>query len=451
MKNEVALKILLIQSSYLKPNGKVYKTITPSTISFSLPLLAALTPGGAEVEIVDDVLEEIPFTGGHDLVGITAMTFQAPRAYQIADRFRGLGKKVVMGGFHATFFPEDALRHCDSVVIGDAEQVWPQLVEDFLHKNLKPRYQSASFHSLQGLPPPRYDLIEMKLYRAVPIQATRGCAYECDFCWVQRFYRRTYRKRPVKEVVRDIQSYRGDVKRFFFVDDNLMLDKEYAKELFRALVPLQIEWLGQSDISIAQDNELLHLCKESGCIFLFIGVESLDPSDLESMGKSRIDIERISEDLEKIRKRGIPFCLSFVFGFDGTTRESFHRTVRFAIRSRAHYFIAFKCFPVPRSRLDQRLQREKRYIPEQRKDWASYSGLTLQFVPKNVGLQDFDREFRKSLKDFYSCRSILSRTILYPIRFRHGSDSLKHNFWHIIVNVYMKIRISFGSFPLTSV
>lgn len=443
-------KILIIQSSYLKPNGKVYKSIVPGTVSFSLPLLAGLTPKEFGVEIMDDVLENIDFNADCDLVGITAMSFQAPRAYQIANEFRKRGKKVVMGGFHASFFPEDAIKHCDAVVIGEAENIWAKLIEDFRNGNPQKFYQSPELHSLKGLPVPRYDLLEIKLHGGLPIQAARGCPYQCDFCWVQRLYRRSYRKRPIAEVVRDIQSSRGYVNRFLFVDDNLMLDKNYAKDLFKALIPLQIEWLTQSDISIAEDPELLDLCKESGCIFVFIGIESLNPDSLDSVRKNTVDPKHVSENLRKIRRKGIPFCLSFIFGFDHDTKDTFRSSINFAIKNRAHYITPFIYTPIPGSKFDLQLQAEGRYIPARRSDFSSFSHMHLQFIPKNLSVQDFEKEFRKALSRFYSFRSAWVRILLPPLRYRNGLLSFKYNFWHFITNLFFMFKAWFGKHPVSS-
>jgi radical SAM superfamily enzyme YgiQ (UPF0313 family) len=230
-----------------------------------------------------------------------------------------------------------------------------------------------------------------------------------------------------------------------------MLDKSYAKELLKALIPLQIEWLAQSDISIAEDQELLDLCKESGCIFTLLGIESLNPENLASVDKSTVDIKRASENLKKLRKKGIPFCTSFIFGFDSDDKESFRATVNFAIKNKVHYFLPFFYMPVPNSRFDLQLKEEGRYISERRSDWASFNLITLQFKPKQLSVEDFEKEFRKSLSKFYSCRSILFRILLPPFRYRNPMNSIKYNFWHMIMNIFLKIRLIFGKYPLSAI
>ncbi|MCJ7492633.1 MAG: cobalamin-dependent protein [Deltaproteobacteria bacterium] len=241
------MKLLLIQPSQIIDGEKVCKTKRLMFPRLSLPYLASLTPPEIQVEIIDEYFEEIPFDDPADLIGISFMTPQAPRAYQIGDEFKKRGRKVVMGGIHASALPEEAMQYADAVVVGEAEGIWSRVLEDFKNGRMNGIYRSPQFPELTGLPIPRYDLLKKERYRLFninfPIQAGRGCPFKCEFCSVTRFYGGKYRFRPVGEVVREIQQTR--FKKIFFVDDNIISNRGYACELFQALIPWKLRRAGK--------------------------------------------------------------------------------------------------------------------------------------------------------------------------------------------------------------
>jgi radical SAM superfamily enzyme YgiQ (UPF0313 family) len=192
------MKVLLVQPSRLQEDGSVYKNSTRWLLGMTLPYLAGLTPPGIDVAIKDDLYEDVPFDAPCDLVGLTCMSHQASRAYQIADEFRRRGRPVVLGGFHATLAPEEALRHADAVVVGEAEGAWPRVLEDAAAGRLAGLYRSPKLSDLKGLPTPRYDLIDLRRYRIpnLPAQTTRGCPYACSYCEVTQVYGARFRYRP---------------------------------------------------------------------------------------------------------------------------------------------------------------------------------------------------------------------------------------------------------------
>ena len=259
------MKLLLIGPSRYDAKGEVLKYKKILFPRLGLLQLAGLTPKDVEVKIIEEFVEDVDFDADYDLIGISAFTSQASRAYKIADEFKKRGKSVIIGGIHASSLPDEAEQYVDSVVIGEAENLWEQVVEDFRAGNLQPRYQSTQHHDLKNLPVPRYDLVNRSKYfvSTMPVQATRGCPFNCDFCSVTRFFGGTYRVRPVDDVIRDIKA--SGTKRLFFVDDNVISNKEYAKELFTKLIPLNIEWVSQCVIDLGRHTELCRLAAASGC------------------------------------------------------------------------------------------------------------------------------------------------------------------------------------------
>jgi len=405
------LKLLLVQPSQLIEGGKVFKAKKLMFPRLSLPVLASLTPPDFEVKIIDDHFEPVSFEEPADLVGISYMTPQAPRAYQIADEFRKRGKKVVMGGIHASALPEEALEHSDAVVVGEAEEIWPRVLEHFNEGKMKGIYRSPQFPMLKGLPRPRYDLLNRKRYRLLkinfPIQAGRGCPFHCEFCSVTRFFGGQFRFRPVEEVVEEIR--RGGLKKIFFIDDNIIGHSEYARNLFLALIPLKLRWVGQASLNLARDTELLRLAKESGCAVLFIGIESLSGESLKEIGKSFFKAEEIRSSLQKMQSHGIAVRASIVFGFDHDDRGVFSRTVNFLVENKIAYADFFILTPLPGTPFRERLERENRILSN---NWSDYDSLRTVFRPKQMTPEELNQGLWQTYQSFYSLKNIVRRIMV---------------------------------------
>ena len=241
--------------------------------NYTLPLIAALTPPNIDVTIADECVSKIPFDQDFDLVAITVNTPLAPYAYELADRFRTAGSKVVLGGIHPSQLPHESLRHSDSVVIGEAEPVWSQLLQDFDNGQMQ-RVYKGRYSDLKHVPTPRWNLLESNKYIiSRSLTATRGCDNSCNYCSIGLSIGPGFRSRPVEHVVRDIE--RAGVRRLMFWDDNLTADKEYCRQLFTAIKPLKIRWVSQATIQFDDDESLVRLAQEAGCRGIFIGLESL--------------------------------------------------------------------------------------------------------------------------------------------------------------------------------
>ena len=374
----------------------------------AIAVLSALTPPNIEKVFFDDRLEEIDYHQPTDLVALSVETYTARRAYQIAQKYRDKGVKVVMGGFHPTLAPEDALQHADAVVLGEAEETWPQLLADFQAGCMKQRYRAQKRPSLAGRFPDRSIYREKKYQPIALVETARGCCFNCEFCSITRFYQRSHENRPVSEVASEIAQL--GKKYVFFTDDNIAANKPRFRELLTALLPLKISWSAQSSIDIAQDNELLELMHHSGCVCVLIGFESLRPAVLQRMDKSINSKSKVYESaLAELRKHGIGIYGTFVFGYDGDNISSFQDTLNFA-RRHSFFFTAFNhLVPFPGTALYQRLQDENRLLFD--KWWLSenYRFGDIAFKVEGMSEEQLREGCLNYRKRFYSLPSIIRR------------------------------------------
>lgn len=302
-------------------NGRTFRFSLLSLLS-----LAAETPPGADVRILDEQVDLIREDEPADLVGITCMTAAAPRAYALAARFRARGVPVVLGGMHPTLCPDEARQHADAIVIGDAEGTWPRLVEDARGGRLQAVYRAAVPPSLAGLRrPPRHLLAGARYATVQAVQATRGCPHGCDFCSVAAYHNRTQRQRPIEEVIAEVGALPG---RFVvFVDDNLAADRDYARRLFEQLAPLGKQWISQVTLGMADDPDLVRLASAAGCVGVFVGLESFQGQSLGAVGKSINRTERYREAIRCFHAHGIGVEAGIVVGLPGEGPESFRHTL----------------------------------------------------------------------------------------------------------------------------
>lgn len=396
------MKLELIVPATHENHGKRGKAILPP---LGMAVVAALTPPDVEVSLTDENVAEIDFNKEVDLVGITSLTSTAHRAYEVADTFRAAGKKAVLGGIHPSMLPEEAKQHADAVVIGEAEGIWPGVIADFKANNLQKVYRQKERPSLVGLPIPRRDLFNKSSYFfGNTVFTTRGCPYSCSFCTVTSFFGHTYRCRPVAEVISEIKTLNSK-KLFIFLDDNVVGNPKFAKELFRALIPLKIKWVGQSSVTIAKDDELLKLAAASGCIDLFIGFESLSPSNLAAVGKKINAVDEYESIIGKLHASGIGVHGFFIFGLDGDDTESFKRTVRFAQKARLESAQFDILTPYPGTAIFESLDKAGRIF---NKDWSQY-GHDLMFEPKSLSREELQDGRSWAWRKFYSLPSIWKR------------------------------------------
>lgn len=407
--------------------------------------IAGLTPRDVTVRFYDDRMETIPFDEPTDLVAMSIETYTAKRAYQIATEYRRRGVPVVMGGFHASLCPDEAMRYAEAVVVGEAESVWAQVLDDARHGKLEKLYRSAGRPSLRGLRPDR-SIFRGKRYLPIGlVEAGRGCHFKCDFCAVQTVFSSTQSRRPIDAILEEVAAIKNDKKLFFFVDDNITSNLAEAKEFFRALIPLGIRWVGQSSINAAHDEEFLDLLVRSGCQGVLIGFESLNPANLAAMNKT-FNTARggFTKALENLRRHRIRVYGTFVFGYDGDTTDSFTKTVDFA-EQHAFYISAFNHLtPFPGTPLYRRLAVEGRLLYEAWWLDDRYSYNQIPFVPRGMSGEELQRGCLGARKRFYSWRSILRRGF---DRVNRSNGFMWRNFY--LINAMHRVDVSLrDSYPL---
>jgi radical SAM superfamily enzyme YgiQ (UPF0313 family) len=396
------------------PKNSFWDVIAFKFPLLSTSLLAGLTPPHHELRIIDESLTEIDFDQEVDLIGITAITPLAPRGYEIADQFRRRGRKVVIGGIHASWLPEEAKEHSDSVVVGEADQIWARVIEDAERGELKPFYRQEERTDLRHLPIPRRDLFPRKGYLFHNlIQTTRGCPFDCEFCSVTALHGKTYRMRPVSEVEKEIQSLERSKAYIFFVDDNLVGNLSHAKELLTMLTRYRLRWVSQGPIHIAEDDALVKLMARAGCHGLFIGFESLREENLNLMGKRINRVEAYGRGIQKLHDAGIGVYGSFVFGYDYDDRSVFDEFIEFAERNRIDGAFLPLLTPFPGTRIYQRLKQEGRLLTE---DWSKYDMATVVFRPNRMNVEELQEGFWKVNRAFYSIPSMFKR-VFHPFLF----------------------------------
>jgi radical SAM superfamily enzyme YgiQ (UPF0313 family) len=394
------------------PAGSYWGSMFFKFPTLALTVLAALCGEDWEVSIWDENVEEIDFDDPADLVGISVMTPLAPRAYELARRFRERGYKVILGGFHPTFLPQEALQHADAVGIGEAEGYWTEVLSDFRRGTLKREYRAHGLPQRWGWPLPRRELIRDKPYFFKnTLQTTRGCPFHCDFCAVTAFYGHTYRNRPLEEVEAEIRGLEGGLNYLVFVDDNIVGCRQYARELLRRLIPYGKRWLSHATLDLARDPELIDLCARSGCKGLFVGFESLSEANLKEIGKSINRVEEYQEAVKRFHDAGIGIEGSFVVGFDEDEVSVFERLVEFVNKTHmdgAHIFIRT---PFPGTRLYRKWEREGRIFD---RDWSHYDLGHVVFYPARMSPERLQEGYYWAYRELYSYRSIIWRLLFPP-------------------------------------
>ena len=346
-------------------------------IGVGLPSLAACTPGDHEIVILDENQEEIDFDAPWDLVGITAMTQQAPRAYELADAFRERGCHVALGGIHATVMSAEASRHADTVFVGEAEVTWPIFVQELEAGNPKRIYDAADYPAvdMKELPVPRFDLLSHYKYPVVYVQATRGCPHDCEFCVASNVYGRHYKYKRVEQVVQEIQEVKRHWKfaQIGFADDNLFVNKRFARELIAAFKEMNFSWFAVCDVSIAEDEQLLRDLHESGCRTVLIGFETTSEGNLAHMNESQWKLKQLHkypESIRRIQSWGIGVYGSFILGLDEDNRETPQEIADFINENNLLGAQITILTPFPGSRLRDRLELEGKILHD---DWQWYT------------------------------------------------------------------------------
>ncbi|MGB9004169.1 MAG: radical SAM protein [Candidatus Aminicenantales bacterium] len=367
------------------------------------PMVAALTPKDIEISIANEEVDPIDFEEKVDLVGITSLTTQAPRAYEISDIFRRKGVKTVMGGMHASALPQEALKHTDAVCIGEAEDIWRIILRDFRKGELKGFYKSDKLCSMKNLAFPRVELLNPKAFDSLSaIQTTRGCPYQCKFCAVTEFFGGKFRVRPVEDVVKEVKhhldaeySHSSNAlgRHIMFNDDNITGIPAYAKTLFKALIPFDIRWASQCTLTIAKDDELLNLAQKSGCRILFLGIESLSEENLSYINKRCNRVNDYKEAIKKIHDHNIMIIGSFILGLDYDDEGVFEKILNFITKNKIERVALGILTPFPGTKLYKEMEKENRIID---RDWSKYDIMNVVYRPKLMSPEKLQEGFHQS-------------------------------------------------------
>lgn len=380
----------------------------------TLTTLAALVPEDVDVEvkIYDETAEKIPLDIDAELIGITCITGTSPRCYAYADYFRKKGKTVFIGGVHPSMLPEEAAQHADVVFTGFSEQTFPQFIHDYANGNYQKFYHQNADFTIVGRPTPRRELLNSKRYITTKtVEAIRGCCHTCTFCAYPAAFGRTVYKRPVKEVVAEIEALH--TKHVTFPDVNLITDREYAIELFNALIPLKIIWLGLVTSSVGIDDELMAVFRKSGCKGLLIGFESITQESQQYIHKGVNKPDSYVELMKKLHDNGILVQGCFAFGGDEEDESVFDRTVELIIKAKIDLPRFSILTPFPKTGYYNQLEQEGRIIE---RNWAMYDVQHCVFQPKRMTVEQLERGTDRAWRATYSTGNIMKR--LAP--FRHS-------------------------------
>jgi radical SAM superfamily enzyme YgiQ (UPF0313 family) len=424
------LKLLFILPAIGRKDGEKYIgtwKMEPLTIA----VLKALTPDDIETAFFDDRIESIDYDYPADLVAISVETYTASRAYKIAGKFREKGITVIMGGYHITAAPEEAEDNADSIITGNAEGIWAEMLDDFQAGKLKPRYDGVRGAVPQN--PDRSIYTGKKYLPLTLIETGRGCPHSCEFCAITSYYCGKYTARPIDEITAEIKAAKHKI--VFFVDDNIMADRQHLLDICRAITPLKIKWTSQVSLRVARDDELLLAMKKSGCQVVLIGFESLEKSNLDQMHKSwSYKLGERDEMVEKIHRMGIGIYATFVFGFDFDESQSFGETLDFAMKHK-FFFAAFNhLLPFPGTPLYNRLENEDRMIIK--KWWLKedYKYGDIPYQPMKIEPSALRVYCASARRKFFSVKNIIKR----------GFASIRRNPNPVITGIFFSQNRALG-------
>ncbi|MCD6299406.1 MAG: B12-binding domain-containing radical SAM protein, partial [Thermoplasmata archaeon] len=373
--------------------------------TLTLPQLAAVTPPEHEVKILDENFEKVDYDGDYDLVGISVLTMTAPYSYEMADRFRERGVKVVLGGYHPTALPEEAKQHADSVVLGEGEISWPQLLEDVQRGKLKPFY-NMMWPDPEKIPEPRMDLVKHQPLTGC-LQASRGCPNACEFCSTSAFLGTKVRKRPLKAVIEEMKKLPN--KLIIFRDASLTTIHSYSRELFKAMIEEKVnkKWIANGNINLlGRDEKFLELARKAGCIAWFVGIESISPASLKEAHKISNKVNEYEKAIKTIRKHGMAVVSGIIFGFDGDTPEIFDTTLESMLGWEIDAGEFNVLTPYPGTPLYDRLDKDGRIFS---KDWSKYTQSNVVYYPKNMTPEELMEGTRHVIKGYYSTPQMIKR------------------------------------------
>ncbi len=383
--------------------------VIASLPSLSLLTLAGMTPRAIDISYLEipDLSKVLDLPGEFDVVGIASYSAQIKDAYRLADRYRQQGTKVILGGLHVTALPQEASAHADCLVLGEAESVWPEVIKDLQRDDLQPLYDARPLSfDLAKAPMPRFDLLEPENYNRLTVQTQRGCPFNCEFCAASLRIAPKFKVKPVEKVISEIRKIKEIWPRPFieFADDNSFANRAHAKRLLRALAVENVRWFTETDISLAEDGELLALLRDSGCAQVLIGLESPTRKALDGLEKSANwkakQLDRYRAAIERIQSHGIAVNGCFILGLDGTDSTSFAEILDFAKTSNLYDVQVTLQTAFPGTPLYGRLRKEGRLLQDDA--WETCTLFDVNFQPENMSVAELENGFRGLVRELYS-------------------------------------------------
>jgi radical SAM superfamily enzyme YgiQ (UPF0313 family) len=440
-------KILFVQPSSYDARGTVVRNRCGFIPSRTLAYLAALTPSRFDVRIVEEPLEEVDFGTDADVVAFTGLIHQIPRAIDIASKFKAQGKTSIIGGV-GLYAVEEMVRQSgafDACVLGEAEELWPAVLDDLECGRLLPRYECTGNPQLDGLPVARFDLLPLNRYMnspidpdmpMLPIETGRGCPNNCRYCLVTRFFGHKMRYRPIRDIVAEIKYQKA--RHIVFTDDNIAAVPARAQELFEAIRPIGIQWFGQFESQIVHNPNLLHLAAKSGCRSAFVGVESLDAKNLAGMNKSQNAQVSLKELAEGFSRHRIIVMASLIFGLDNDTPQSIEGTVEELIECGVDTMIPWMLIPIPKTPVYDDYKAQGRLLHE---NFSLYDGIHAVIHPKNMTADQLSDSYWRALRRFYGLRAIAPRVL----------HARKGRLVELIYNLRVRRQVRRGLHPFSAV
>jgi len=373
-----------------------------------LPVIASVTPGDITVICIDENVEKINYNEKVDLVALSGMTCGIKRSFEIANIYRKKGVPVIIGGIHATMNPEECQNYADSVVVGEAEKIWPKIVKDFQEKKLKPLYTSDTFTQLTEIPVPRYDLLKIDKYMAAPVQTTRGCPFNCDFCSVKIINGPMYRKKTIEQIIRELKFIKKQpgFNSIMICDDNFIGDLVFAKKLLKAMIPLHMNWMAQCSVNLGDHPDILQLMKKSSGIFVFIGFETVNKDNLKAMNKFVNNPDEYQQKISAIHNAGISVVGSLILGSDNDDLTSFREAYEFLNENNIIFCMLNILTPLPGTKLFKRMEKEDRFLTL---DWNYFNVGNITIKTRKLSSEELRSGFIWLHKKYYNYDEIYKR------------------------------------------